>query len=372
MSLSDPSRTVSSSSHRFTLAFPKFLEDYRCCLFDSQEFQLFKYLDDEKLCNLKRRKKVKKLKNRIESHLDRQENLAIFENEESFVEFAKREFGEELHNTQNSKIFDFFLLRKSLLQLLFGERLRKEHIKKMSPFEDLFLRTYLIKFGYETRTRQVDLTREKIASLLEVKCKCNSEKQMLAFALKAVFKKLMHPFSESNQGKDFQSDMSPLRLSREEQTQFYRFYFGHLLTETSRLDDYFFDEETLSDSARIVAYIAKISASDRIKRDIISFFSRKGNGVDVDNWDKSQFSIKGSELLRRHKYEIADKLSRRLTNYEIVLNQFDPKRDSDSLLLWMGIIFRDLHLYPQNWVCWNVFELEEAARLFLNYFMKPD
>ena len=288
------------------------------------------------------------------------------------MDAVERTFGANLRNDKETKSFNFLPLKIVLSQFLSSERLGPRQVAEMSPFEHLLLRTYLIRFGYLTKTQQVDLAGQDIRALLKARCKRNSERQMLELVFKMVFKKLRHPFSESSRGKPYHSDMSPISLSAQENTRFYSHYFGNLLTEETPLEHFFVTEQILSDSALMVDYIAKIKASGLITRDIFKFVSKSGTTVDADNWDMQRYSIKGSQLFRRYKYRTADLVNKRLTNYEIVLNQFDPEKERDTLLRWMGIILRDLRLNPTVKIPCNVYELDEAVRLFLNYWVKPD
>ena len=309
--------------------------------------------------------KFSQLQNRIEARSEFRAKFGIFDPRDAFVASVKRELGSKLNDRARTKTFNFLALKILWSQFLSGERIEAEYIRRLSPFEQLLFRTFLVRRGYTGSKSGAVLKRHWLESVSSRALCRNSEQSMLSIVLKAVFKRLMHPFSNSSVTKPFHSDMDLLPLSNSENNAFYSHYFGTGAERDCQISD-----RILRRSELMAEYIHKMGQSEQMRVDVFRFLYAPRERS--DSWFQSpgHYSIGGSEVFRRHKYEIADKINKRLSNYEIVLNQFDPKHQSEQLLRWMAIILRDLGLNPEVNLPWNVVELEEAIQLFLRYFVK--
>lgn len=293
----------------------------------------------------------------------------------SFIETIRREFGQNLNDIHKNRNFNFLKLKIVWSQFLSNEKIKSNHFDKMSSFELLLFKTFLFRFGYLSKTKSsdnedlkrfpIDLnTIQNLAAKVKI---VRTEQQMLECALKQVFKKLMHRFSLKNKDKQFYSDMGTIHLTANENEQFYRHYFGDLCDEQRTLNYFYITESILSSTVKMIDYIRKMKQSPRVLEEIKKFCFNFDNKKRFEDIEHSEISISGSTLLKRHKYDIADKINKRINNYEIILNQFNHKLEKNKIYRWMGIILRDLKLNPKVKIPWNIFELNESVKLLVKY-----
>ena len=303
------------------------------------------------------------LQSLIEAKMQLLDQFNGFDLQNGFIATVKREIGINLNFRGQTKQFNFHALKIVWSQFLSGERVSSDYLACMSPFEHLIFRVFLSRFGYVSRNCPRELDSHHLQKVLRVVLSRNSEKSMLQTALRAVLKKLMHPFCSGTDNKTFHSDMRPVSLTRSERGQFFAYYFQ---------DGFEPDDEALDslmqDSLLMIQFIKKMSESERVQKDITKFLFSADTESERGFCHSGRYSVSQSLALRRHKYEIADKISKRLTNYELVLNCLSSKSNPELILRWMGLILQDLGLNPQVSVPCNVFELEEALGLFLQYF----
>ena len=307
------------------------------------------------------------LKKLIEASVDPQVSFNNFDPHSAFIAKVKREFGHRLNDQTRVKPFNFLPLKVVWSQFLSGERVSPDYLKQFTGFEHLLFRTFMLRCGYKTNVEKLELDPRQLQTILQSTLRRNSERDMLQTALKAVYKKLMHSFSRQKGQKPFHSSMGVLRLDRAETSRFYSHYFGAESSEADHLS-----ERILGDSWLMIGHIAKMGRSERMCTDVLKFLRAPQANPHLEMRAQRRYSISQSAALRRHKYDIADQINKRTTNYEIVLNQFDPDRESARVLRWMGTILRDLKLNPRVRLPCDAFQLEECFQLLLRYLLSEN
>ena len=313
------------------------------------------------------------LKQKVNRYFQKNQlDQTYFDPKDSFITRIKEEFGISLSDRAKQKPFTFLHLKILWSQLLSAEEVNPAYFKDLGCFEHLIFRTFLFRFGYITELKEYPSSRDDGAQIKETfnniqqKYKgLRSEEEMLGFALKAVFKKLMHPFSRDSKQAEFFSDMRTIQLDPLESRRFYEHYFGQLEEYARDPKRFQITEKTLRDVGRMRAYICSMAKSPKLLRDVFRFLYRYRAGERVvlgkPGSDPRGFGV---DLVKRQKYDIADKVNKRVNNYEIILNQFDVCLDQQHIVRWLGVILRDLRLNPKVKVPWSLLELKEAVTFF--------
>lgn len=288
---------------------------------------------------------------------------------DNFLQLVRCDFGARINDVNRPKQFNFLKLKVVWSQFLTNEDIKRDMFSALSAFELLLLRAFLVRFGHLRSNQRLPAKAAELGALARVNRDYQCERVMLATVLKLVFKRLMHAFSK-NQDQPYHSDMRTVKLDRGENAEFYAHYFGGLTDASRSLQDFYICEEVLQDSTRMVRYIRWMGQSEPMRAAVFKFCSPGFRADMLGEFDPRSRSIAGSALLRRHKYYVADRINKRLNNYEIVLNQFDTVHDRQRVLRWMGVILKDLSLNPRLIVPCTIFQLERAVQLFMEYFTK--
>lgn len=293
-------------------------------------------------------------------------NSHVFQRKDAFIAHVKKCFGSKLGDSRRPKRFNFMPLKVVWSQFLCNESISKAQFDRMSAFERLLFAKFLLRFGYIRRNGSVpfDLESTAVERLLKDYQSSKTENQLLAFAVREVFKRLMHPFSDRLGNIPFHRDMRLVRLNQRETHRFYAHYFGGCMDtiKRARLSDKIF-----ADSSALREYITTVlSQSSRLLDEIVGYCWKEKRGVSFDEVNPNELNISYSQLLERYKYDTADKINRRINNYEIVLNNFDPVEDQEDILHWMRLILRDLGENPKVKIPFNVFEVNDAMQHMLS------
>ena len=309
------------------------------------------------------------LKMKIEKFFKETSTFNEFNLTDSFIRKIKYKFGDKLTDKRKTKWCRFINLKIVWCQFLCNEKINQEKFKKMNAFEKILLQTFLKRNGYLLMEDEDELTYQKLSKLNEIKCKGfqyqRTEKEMLDFSIKQVFKKLMYSYFNKIPGKEFFSDMRMISLNREQNYKMFQDLFSEALEKHESVEDFFINEHIMSNEKRMIEYIQKMSRSKKIKGIFADYLSKQGeykNKIIGKKFSK--------EFYKRHKYDIADKLNKRINNYEIILNQFDPDMEESYILEWLGIIIKDLALNPRVKIPWNISDLDKSMTFFLDRFYK--
>ena len=236
-------------------------------------------------------------------------------------------------------------------------------------------KSFLIRRGYiknysnfECNDLGYDLFCEKLFEIKKyIFDHSRTETELLSCGLKRSFDYLMQKFVRQNKRKDIFALMQYQKLSDSEITSFYDYYFSHLKSYKENSRSFYLTRQILGDRNKMQKYIHKIKKSEHLIRDI------KGI-LNYQNPNKLNFRQKpidlDCELLKREKYSIAHKINERLSNYENVLNQFNPVYDEGKIVRWMGIILRDLQMNPNTNISWNLLEVGKAIEMLSCYLEK--
>lgn len=296
----------------------------------------------------------------VESTFGETPKFNDFNEKDSFISLIKKQFGIQLNDKNMQKQFNFLSLKIVWCQFMSNEKISASHIQSLSAFERVLLKTYLMRFGFIQKGRPFELTQSGLARLQRrSNVHIRSEKEMLAYALKQVFKRVMYPYFNKDGGKKFITDMRAINLSRVECLRLFGDLFGKILRKHEKLDDFLITEKTLMSSKSMIAYISRLARSERLVGIIESYLERQLK----KNAENRHFG----NIYLRHRYDIADKINKRINNYEIILNQFDAEKERKRIFQWMGIIIQDLMLNPKLKIPWTILELEDTIKLFQAY-----
>lgn len=312
------------------------------------ENSFFKTIDQEDLVRF------------IESTFQETPKFNDFNGTDSFINHIKKKFGNGLNDKNRFKHFNFLSLKIVWSQFLTKERINKNHLKKLTSFEKLIFQSFLIRFGYVQKGRQFKLTvqnLEKLQNLTNLRIK--TEKQMLSYSLKQIFKRVMYPFFNKKRNSKFLMDMRMIHLTRAECLKLFGHYFQKTLQKNENLNEFIISEGTLKSSESMIKYISKLVRSTEMVEVI-------GNYLGWYSKEKMKYKDFGN-IYKRQRYEIADKINKRINNYEIILNQFHGDKERKRVFHWMGIILRDLRLNPKLKIPWSLPELKESLKLLKKY-----
>jgi hypothetical protein len=291
---------------------------------------------------------LERLKREIEEEMETTMKYNDFSNKDKLMNLVKNTFGFKITDQNKFKYFNFKYLKIIWFQFLSNEKLSKSYFKKMTSFEKIIFKTFLIRAGYIIKNKRFDMTYKEVVKLQQTLLL--TEKKMLTFVLKEVLKKLIYPFIPKYSNFDFYSDLNEYEISYKTLQSMFSEYFHEVLKPNESIDDYLFSNQTFGTTESIINYIQKISCSKKLCNEIEDYFNNQKQNI-----------------FKRYKREIADKIKKRVSNYEIILNQFDHQIEKKSILKWMGRIIKDFALNPKVKIPLGVLELEESIKTFSNY-----
>lgn len=311
---------------------------------------------------------IEKIENTIEETNTHDE----FNNCDGFIFKIKQKFGHFLNDKNMVRNFNLINLKVVWAQFLLNKTISRSHLKQMSSFEKIIFLTYLRRFGYiQNVDKYINL---KNINELEKLNNSNqkSEKQLLAFALKLIFKKIIYSYFNKDSKRPFEKDNRPIRISKQEKVKMTHDYFSENLKTNKSIEDFIINEEILTKTSSMLEFIKKMASSqkmcDFIDKHLESKLELNSNISGKINCNTGNSKSTVQTFYLRQQTEILNNINQRITNFEIILNQFSPIMEKEKIFKWMGIIIKDFKLNSKLNVCWGFDEINEAFQLFLKYF----
>ena len=304
----------------------------------------------------------------IQNYIKKNYPESKFRDSESFINQIKTSFRGNISERKKSKHFNFMNLKFVFCQFLSEESINKEYLQKLSAFEQTILVCFLKRYKYFDESIEPSFclinTPEKLEALRSKSKGKLSELQVYQIAIREIFKKLMYSFCQGQKKFSFYKNMKIIHLNKQETNDFYTHYFKDCTKEGEEIKDFFISESMLLDLEKITEYTNKMKQSKKMIDDILKYFlDPKANASNFKQYlEEDEF---GKEFIRRIKFNIADKVNKRVNNYEIVLNQWDACEDKKKIIMWMSIIYRDFMRNPNVKVPNQISNVQESVKRFL-------
>ena len=296
---------------------------------------------------------------------------ADFTSKDNFVKKVQKIFDENLDDSKKSKIFNFLNLKIVWVQFLWMQKISRRHLEDLTPFEKILFRTFLIRFGYLPKNKEFDFSWEQLRRLqISSNSIVMTEKEMLECVFRQVLKRLMYPYFAKASLRNYNGDMRTVNLRYKENLKFCQDYFKEHIDSTENIKDYLINEGIFKSTKSMIAYLKKISRSTKMCKEIDEFLKSDSRILSNAFENSKSRNANACNIVERYNKEIADKICKRVTNYEIVLNQFDPKIEQKKVLKWMGVMIKDLSLNPRTRIHFSVSQLKESILLFNKYLNK--
>ena len=302
--------------------------------------------NQKKICCLQQIELIKKLKNSHASKI----NLKKF-----FIESIKSELSFYITDVNKNKNFDFVSLKILWSQFISGEPIAQSPSRKLSGFEKQVFSMYLKRAGYIPQPILISDDLKEITELQNDTFESKkSTKELLVFALKNIFKKLMFSFFYESDTSFF-TCFKTIQLTALESKMFYEYYFGDVANEMSlNICNFYLTKEVLNDERSMLLYLEKMAKSDLMIIEINKYLNVNVLEEDESDLAKLKRKILQSDSYKKQKYEIANHIDKRVNNFEIVLNQFDESKQANEILRWMKIILNDIKFNPKFRIPWNL------------------
>lgn len=312
------------------------------------------------------------LTEKIENCVEESYKINDFCRRDGFIHNIKDKFGSSLNDKNMEKHVNLINLKIVWAQFLLKRKISRSHLKGFSAFEKIIFLVYLRRFGFIADIKKYGKLDDAAAIEQLSNLNQKSENRLLRFALKQMFKKIMYSFFNKHPRRRFETDLRPIKISKNENVKMTCHYFSDIMREDESIEDYMITEDTLSRTSSMVHFIRRMARSPRMCAFVDACFGKSGSDesgfLAQISCKPGDLNSKTNQLLLRQQNEILNKINQRVTNFEIILNQFNPVFEKNKIIEWMAIIVRDFKLNPNLNVCWGFGELKESFQVFFKYF----
>ena len=283
-----------------------------------------KYLNKKKkIINIKYEIRHRKLKRK-------------FRNKDKFVSYIKRKFGTNLSDKNRERIYNFKNLKLFLLNFIFEDNLSEIKYEELSLYEQLILEKMVMKISQKNWIYK-DFGFNELKKLAKKRQEI-SEKNKLKMIICLLFKIIMWKFKyntiySEKLLKGESSLMKNDKMDKEKTKEFYISFFKDVASKNGiDISEFYLTKEIFNSVESIEKYLEILKLSPKLMIEMKDLIYKKN-------------TQKICEVEKVFKFETVDKISKRINNFEIVLNQYEEPQ-KESIREWLTIILLDLELNP--------------------------